>query len=143
MSIIGWFYMHENGELIYKREIDGDTASDIRDSDFARGMWPVDPQDRATGWTLLIEGLAAGANHARVQELADRAGFNNEDAQEYAKRVGAKLTMDGDQWCATRQDFVDLQASPAGFGPTALEALASLAKALGYQIGRASCRERV
>ncbi len=39
---------------------------------------------------------------------------------------------DGDQWCAVYPDFVNLQESLAGFGPTpegAREALAAIAKA--------------
>ena len=32
------------------------------------------------------------------------------------------LFMDGDQWCVTRQDFVNLQESPVGFGLTPNEA---------------------
>jgi len=37
--IEGYYYLHMNGDLIYKRET-GDTAADIRESDFAVAMWP-------------------------------------------------------------------------------------------------------
>lgn len=49
MSIIGWYYLHQNSDLIYKHEFGG-TAADIRESDFARGLWPMDPEDRAGAW---------------------------------------------------------------------------------------------
>lgn len=42
MSIEGWYYLHSNGALIYKPDHDG-TVADIRDSNFARGLWPMDP----------------------------------------------------------------------------------------------------
>ena len=33
----GWYYLHTNGDLIYKRELGG-TAADIRESDFAKQL---------------------------------------------------------------------------------------------------------
>ncbi len=37
-----------------------------------------------------------------------------------------RFYKDGDQWCATYFDFVDLQESPAGFGDSPTFALANL-----------------
>lgn len=37
------------------------------------------------------------------------------------------IKMDGNQWCATWPDFINLQESPAGFGDTPAEAIAELA----------------
>lgn len=128
----GWYYLHVNGELIYKG---GHYTSpiDLRDSDFVRAFWRCDGgDDREQAWTIVVEALAAGANPDRVRELVEKWGCTDEDAQEYAHRVNVMLRMDGDQWCATREDFVNLQESPAGFGTRAYEALAELAKALGY-----------
>lgn len=34
MALDGWYYMHKNGDLIYKRDTAG-MAADIRESDFA------------------------------------------------------------------------------------------------------------
>ena len=132
MSIEGWYYLHTNGSLIYKREL-GSTAADIRESDFARGLWPFDKSDRESAWRICIEGLAAGANPGRVKELAALWQCDDADADIYASRVGCNLFLDGDQWCATDMHFLDLQSSPAGFGPTKLEAMAALAKDLGYK----------
>ena len=128
----GWYYLHTNGELIYKRELGG-TAADIRESDFARGMWPIDPTDREGAWTILVEGLAAGAKAERIKELADKWKCTDEDGLIYAARVGATVRKDGDQWLATRSDFQNVQESPSGFGPTVLEAMSALAKELGYR----------
>lgn len=133
MSIEGWYYLHTNGELIFKREIDGNMAADIRESTFARALWPCDPSDRGCAWTLLVESLAAGAKKDRVLQLATKWGCDDEDAQEYAERVGIILEPDGNAWCAKRKDFICLQESPAGFGGTALEAMANLCSELGYK----------
>lgn len=131
MSDFGWYYLHVNGDLIYKRDLPG-TDADIRESDFARGLWPCDPSDRMHAWTILVESYAAGARRERILELATRWSCTDVDALEYAKRARCRIFKDGDSWCATREDFVNLQDSPAGFGPTALEAMAQLAQSLGY-----------
>lgn len=39
------------------------------------------------------------------------------------------VRLDGDKWCATWPNFIDLQASPAGFGDTPEEAITELEKA--------------
>lgn len=132
MSIVGWYYLHINGDLIYKVD-HGETAADIRESDFARGMWPMNPTDRLGAWNILVESLAAGAKPSRIKELAEKWRCSDADAAIYAERVGVKLSKDGNSWCATRGDFINLQESPAGFGDTALEAMAALCKALGYE----------
>lgn len=132
MSVIGWYYLHINGDLIYKREVDG-TAADIRESDFARGLWPLDPQDRAGAWRICVEGLAAGATKERVMDLAKLWGCNESDAPNYANYLGGSISMDGDQWCATGPGFRDLQLDRAGFGKTPVEAFADLCKSLGYR----------
>lgn len=128
----GWYYLHTNGNLIYKRDLEG-TAADIRESDFAVALWPMDEGDRLTAWTVLVEGLAAGANKARVEELAAKWNCDDNDADVYGLHVGCLFVRNGDQWAAHRLDFENLQESPSGFGSTKLEAAAALAKALGYR----------
>jgi hypothetical protein len=129
MALIGWYYLHENGSLIYKPG--DDACADIRDSDFAKGLWPMDPSDRAGAWRIVIEAGAAGANPERVAELAKQWGCTDTDAGHYAEYAGARLFMDGNAWCATKNDFTNLHESPAGFGDTARDALTALAKELG------------
>ena len=125
----GYYYLHENGELIYKPH--GDPC-DFRDSDLVRMFWPVDRTNRRNAWNILVEASAAGATPERVRELAEKWQCDDNDAEVYALHVGARLVREGDQWCATRRDFVNLQESDAGFGDTALQALAALCKTLGY-----------
>ncbi len=135
MSITGWYYLHTNNDLIYKRELGG-TAADIRESDFARSMWPLDPEDRAGAWRILVEAKSLGATDARIKELAAKWGCDDADAAIYAEHVGCRLYRDGDAWCATAGNFINLQESPAGLGDTALDALAALCKELGFHGGK-------
>jgi len=131
-KVQGYYYLHENGDLIYKPYDEGRVA-DFRESPFVKAFWPLDTSDRETAWTTLVEALAAGANAGRVKELADKWSCTDKDAEVYAGVVGAKLERDGAKWCATPPRFVDLVVSKAGFGETCLEALAALAKELGYR----------
>lgn len=130
-DIHGWYYLHVNGDLIYKPG--SGAIVDIRDSDLAVAAWPIDLIGRAGAWRVLVEGLAAGAKKSRVDDLAEKWGCSDADAEHYAAHIGAILQKDGNAWMAARRDFINLQESPAGFGDTALEAFAALAKELGYR----------
>lgn len=79
------------------------------------------------------EALACVVNKNRVMELTKKWGCDDVDAKMYAEYIGANIQMDGNSWRATRKDFVNLQKSPAGFGATALEALAELYKELKFK----------
>jgi len=129
MSIIGWYYLHTNGSLIYKRELDGDTSSDIRESPFAVAMWPVHENDRENAWTILVEALSLGVDSSRINELATKWNCTNDDALIYAKRIGLSLNRDGFAYLATA-------SSTTGCGNTYLEAMADLCKKLGYKGGK-------
>lgn len=133
--IEGWYYLHTNGDLIYKRDLDG-TVADLRESDFVRHFWPLDTTDREGAWNICVEAAALGAKPERVAELEAKWGINDEDAQHYAKRVGCKLVRDGNAWCATRTDFVNLQESPSGFGDKCREAMTELCKELGFKASK-------
>ena len=125
----GYYYLHTNGELIYKPNAD---PTDFRDSTFVRHFWPINPAIREMAWNLLIEASALGVKD-RVAELSAKWHCDDKDAAVYAERVGCKLFRDGNQWCATRTDAVNLQESPAGFGVTGLEAMAMLCKEMGFK----------
>ncbi len=135
MAITGWYYLHENGDLIYKHDLPG-TAADIRESDFAKALWPLDQEDRASAWRILVEALALGANKDRVLELAEKWGCDDEDAQHFADMLGIELDVDGTSQCAKQPGFIDLMESTAGFGDTCLEAMADLCKGLGFKGGK-------
>lgn len=133
MSINGWYYLHQNNDLIYKPS--PDAIADIRDSDFAVCSWPIDVTDRKSAWEILVEASALGANDSRINELAEKWNCNDQDADMFASVVGVEIEQDGNQWCAHRQDFINLQESPAGFGESKLLAMADLARHLGIRGG--------
>ena len=133
MSINGWYYLHQNGDLIYKPS--PDAIVDIRDSDLAVCSWPVDVRSRKFAWEMLVEALALGALESRIFELAEKWNCNDEDADMFASVIGVDLEIDGNQWCAHRPDFVNLEESPAGFGESKLLAMADLARNLGIRGG--------
>lgn len=122
MNSNGFYYLHANGDLIFRR------YRPEADSDFVRKVWVIDTDDRLTAWTLTIEALALGARRERIDALASLWGLTDADAVEYAARAGLTLDRDGNAWCATGPRFVDLATSPAGFGGTALEAFADLVR---------------
>jgi hypothetical protein len=134
--INGWYYLHTNGELIYKYENNDSVAADIRESDFARVLWAFDSSNREIAWNILVEAESLGANKSCIESLAARWGCDNEDGKIYAKRIGVRLNMDGNKWCAHLPSFINIQESPVGFGDNVLNALASLCKELGYEGGK-------
>jgi len=128
----GWYYLHINEELIFKRDLEGMEA-DFRESDFVRQFWSFDSEDRMTAWTIVVEALALGANPKRVMELAVKWGCNDADAEEYAKRIGVVFERDGNAWHAHDKNYTNPMESKEGFGETKLEALAEFAKDLGLK----------
>ncbi|GAB1376848.1 hypothetical protein MASR1M48_17000 [Lactococcus petauri] len=134
--IDGFYYLHTNGDLIWKVNMDNGQEADFRESDFVVTYWGIDLKDRQCYWTFLVEALAAGAKKERVFELANKNGCNNEDAQMYAKALDLSILPDGNAMGAMRKNDYEtsnIQESPCGFGDTSLEALAEFAKALGYK----------
>jgi hypothetical protein len=121
----GFYYLHENGDLIFKK-----FRPEEDPGGFVRRVWTFDAEQRSTAWLLCIEALALGATKARVDELAAKWSLTDDDALIFVEHSNGELCLskDGDQWCATFGDFVNLQESQAGFGTTALAALAELAK---------------
>lgn len=133
MSVTGYYYLHENGTLIHKVYLDDGQVADFRESNLVRMYWVIDPNDRMTAWNLLVEATALGAEPEGVDRLARKWGCNDADAEVYAGFIGCLLSRDGNMWCATRRDFLNLQESVAGFGATKLAAMADLCKNLGYR----------
>lgn len=132
-EINGWYYLHTNGSMIYKPS--PDAIVDIRDSDFAVCAWPVDSSSRLDAWCILVEGAALGAKPERIAELRRSWSCTEKDADKFAEYAGFTIENEGDQFCAYRTDFVNLQESPAGFGQTKFDACVALAKALGVSGG--------
>ncbi len=124
----GYYYLHTNGDLIYKPAICLETDPDYFVSDFVRETWAFVTDRRECAWTILIEASVLGANEDRIKELKEKWGCTDEDAPKYAERMGLKIFLDGNQWCAAFDDFVNVQESQVGTGKTALEAFINLAR---------------
>jgi hypothetical protein len=128
-ELIGFYYLHQNGSLIFKPNMPGIEA-DFRESDLVRKWWPVRKEDRASAWILCTEALALGARKERVAELAKKWGLDDDDASYFFVHMQGEIGAfrDGDQWCAHFKEFTNILESQVGFGPTILEALAELAR---------------
>lgn len=133
MKIQGYYYLHENKDLIYKPG--ADSIIDIRDSDLCRSAWAYDGR-RQTAWQILVEALSLGVNKDRILELAEKWKCDNEDAINYAKYLGIELVMDGSAYCARGVNFINMMESPHGFGDNYLEAMADFCKNIGFNGGK-------
>ncbi len=134
MKIDGWFLLRRNGTLQFVSEKDngirGSLLSMLVNNDLVT-FWPFQKLNRATVWRILVEGLAAGADKAQIQELAASARCDDHDALIYAARIGCAISKEGVYWKATEQQFIP-GVSKAGYGGTVLDAMGDLCKALGY-----------
>jgi hypothetical protein len=133
MTEKGYYYLHTNGDLIYKRYMDSEQVADFIESDFVKMFWDFDSEYRGDAWKILVCALALGANKKRIKELAEKWNCTNEDAKNFALFFKFNLYMDGNAYCANRSDFINIQESPCGFGDTAIEAIAELLKELDYK----------
>lgn len=116
--IAGYYYLHANGAVIYKRAAPG-LISDLENSDLVKCWWPVEPADRRGAWRILIESLARGADREHVAQLARTWHCSDADAREYARREGIELTEQAGEYVATLDGC-------AGRGPHALTAFVAL-----------------
>lgn len=135
MAVDGWYYLHVNGDVIFKRDFE-DTAADLRESTFVVAFWPVEKTDRENAWTLLVEALTLGARLGRIQMLAKTWFCDDADALIYAERIGVNLVKrEGEPWRASCMNRIAaVQATlPVGSGTTAVGALSDLCKKLGFK----------
>ena len=134
MAIDGYYYLHTNGDLIYKKAVVVDHDPNYFDSPFVRKVWPIDLKSRAKLYSFLIEAAAMEARSNRIKEIRELNSMTDEDCQTFAERTGFKLFKDGNQWCAAKGDFVNLQESIAGFGDTPFEAFVALCRKVKAEV---------
>lgn len=115
-----WFAADERPEApgwYYTRQITGEITvryfDDTNHSWWLCGSETMEPNNSFHGW-LSIHGVSNYQSHRHDAPEAPKTG------KEY------RLRMDGDAWCATADNFVNLQESDAGFGSTPVEALQNL-----------------
>ena len=121
----GHYYLHTNGDLIYKPLLSTSQA-DLVESPFVRKFWYIDGGDRKVAWTIALEALASGVDLPRVNALAKKWGLTAEDLVAYLPEVPKPtplqrdglylffekvLEIDSDDWL----DW--LEATPKGEKP--------------------------
>ena len=90
MTAKGFYYLHTNGDLIYKKFRPED------DSPFVKKIWPMNTQNRATAWRLILEALALKAQINRINELVKKWGCDLKDLVNYMVRTHpSDLEIDG------------------------------------------------
>lgn len=126
--MLGYYYLHENGSLIFKNA--SYPIEDMRDSDLVKSIWNIDTSDRESAWNLLVEAGSIGADKERINELADKWGCDNLDAKIYASRVGVALLKEDER------KYVASSQTKIGEGDSYLWAMIDLCKQLKYTGGK-------
>lgn len=81
MSNDGWYYLHTNGELIWKK------CKPEDDSPFVKRIWSVDTTDRMNAWKIVLEAFLLGGRGDRIKELAQKWHLTFEDSIEMLKHA--------------------------------------------------------
>jgi hypothetical protein len=98
--IAGYYYLHANGAVLYKRAAPG-VITDFENSDLVKCWWPVEPDDRRGAWRILIEASARGATPETIAQHAHLWHCDSPDAYRYALREGIELREDAGEFVAT------------------------------------------
>lgn len=125
----GHFYLHKNGDLIYK-PLFTTSVADLNESPFVKKFWRIEEGDEKEGrevaWTIVLEALASGALLSRIKVLAEKWGLTAEDLCIYLPRVSkpTPLQQDGLYLFIEKVLGVDpdtwldwLEKTPNGEGP--------------------------
>ena len=83
----GYYYLHENGSLIYKPSIAVESDPDYFKSPFVKKYWKLEETDRGNAWVIILEALALGANIDRVKELLAKWSMSFEDSIKMITRI--------------------------------------------------------
>ncbi len=116
----GYYYLHTNGDLIYKK------FSPESDSPFVRRVWSLDTTDRKCAWLIILEALSLGADRKRIRQLSTHWGCTLEDLLEIIRRPpestpeqrkGLRLFLDETNGVDADSWFDWLAATPQGKEP--------------------------
>lgn len=83
----GYYYLHTNGELIYKPAVVVESDPQYFDSDFVKRFWPIDTTNREDCWKIILEALWLKCSIQRAKDLAGKWGCNYQDSIEMLKRM--------------------------------------------------------
>lgn len=82
----GFYYLHTNGDLIFKPAIAVD-SSEYFNSPFVKRVWPIDLKNRLCAWKIVFEALWLKCSIPRAKELVDKWGLDYKDSIEMLKRI--------------------------------------------------------
>lgn len=125
MSIIGFYYAHTNGELIFKHE-----KPEMELGGFVKRVWPFDPEDRSGAYCILIEASVIGAKQERIAQLLERWQITDDDCITVAGPMHGMLIIQNgprgscSKWAAK---WVDDDIT-VGYGATAFESMVCLVR---------------
>lgn len=91
--MIGYYYLHTNGSMIYKNAFAVESDPNYFDSDFVKKYWRFNSESRRDAWTMVLEGLALGMDRTRARELVDKWGLTFDDCMEMLSRVQPTALM--------------------------------------------------
>jgi hypothetical protein len=77
----GTYYLHTNGDLIFK------IIPPEPDSDFVVRVWPIDTDNRATAWTIILEAMVLGCRLERAKRLVEIWKCDKRDLVEFIMRT--------------------------------------------------------
>lgn len=83
----GFYYLHANGNLIFKPASVVNYDSDYFSSPFVRKVWRVNVKDRLCAWRIVLEALSMGCSIPRAKELSEKWGLTLDDSIEMLKRT--------------------------------------------------------
>jgi len=90
MGESGYYYLHSNGDLIYKNPVVVESDPLYFESDFIIRHWKMDFSNRQDAWIMILESLALGADLRRVKDLAGKWEMTFEDSLEMLRRANPK-----------------------------------------------------
>ena len=82
----GFYYLHSEGNLIFKPTIVADDPGYFN-SPFVKKVWRLDTNDRLCAWTIILEALSMGCSIDRAKELSNLWKLTLDDSIEMLKRA--------------------------------------------------------
>lgn len=129
-EILGYYYLHVNGNLIWKRYIDDKQEEEIYNSDLVKKFWTIRENERESLWAVAIEAYCWGneVTAPQVEEFSIKHNLSNLDGEFFAERAGMYVAQSSDS-VYTVGFIGDIGATPQiGTGKNALKAFIDLAR---------------
>ncbi len=101
--ILGYYYLHENSELIYKSDYPG-IIDDFRESDLVKKWWVFYKGDKEQAELIIKEAQELGANKERVEQLAEKWGIVLPEVEMVSVCCGAPEDPDIEGFCSACRD---------------------------------------